>query len=133
MNFPTEAMADLPEEGRAMFLQTLEQMQVRDRWVQEQLAQQAAPCCSAHSIAFQYKQRHTRHNQLNKHQDSRWCNVMGCCTTTWHVLLLNHAPGMPLVCSLKQYNRLVERCFKECVSDFKSKNLDKEEEKVRHQ
>jgi len=61
MNFPTEAMADLPDEHRAMFLQTLEHMQVRD--------------------------------------------------------------------SLKLYNKLVERCFNDCVQDFRSKNLDKDEEK----
>jgi hypothetical protein len=33
--------------------------------------------------------------------------------------------------SLKLYNKLVERCFNDCVQDFRSKNLDKEEEKVR--
>jgi len=31
MNFPVEAMADLPEEHRAVFLQQREAMQVRDR------------------------------------------------------------------------------------------------------
>ena len=33
--------------------------------------------------------------------------------------------------SLKLYNKLVERCFNDCVQDFRSKNLDKDEEKVR--
>jgi hypothetical protein len=28
------------------------------------------------------------------------------------------------------YNALVERCFKDCVVDFRSKNLAKDEEKV---
>jgi hypothetical protein len=32
--------------------------------------------------------------------------------------------------SLKLYNNLVERCFKDCVLDFRSKNLAKDEEKV---
>jgi hypothetical protein len=33
--------------------------------------------------------------------------------------------------SLRLYNGLVERCFKDCVSEFRSKNLDKPEEQVR--
>lgn len=37
----------------------------------------------------------------------------------------------PSCCSLKLYNNLVEKCFKECVLDFRSKNLGKDEEKVR--
>jgi hypothetical protein len=37
----------------------------------------------------------------------------------------------PPCCSLRLYNSLVERCFKDCVSDFRSKNLAKDEEKVR--
>lgn len=35
-----------------------------------------------------------------------------------------------LVRSLRLYNALVERCFKDCVDDFRSKNLAKDEEKV---
>lgn len=35
MNFPVEAMADLPEEHKASFLQQLEHMQVRDRCGQQ--------------------------------------------------------------------------------------------------
>jgi hypothetical protein len=35
-----------------------------------------------------------------------------------------------LSCSLKLYNNLVERCFKDCVLDFRSKTLGKDEEKV---
>ncbi|KAK3236302.1 protein transporter tim9 [Cymbomonas tetramitiformis] len=31
--------------------------------------------------------------------------------------------------SLKMYNRLVERCFSNCVDTFRRKNLDKDEEK----
>ncbi|KAF8065645.1 TIM9 [Scenedesmus sp. PABB004] len=61
MNFPVEAMADLPDEHKASFLAQLEHMQVRD--------------------------------------------------------------------SLRLYNALVERCFKDCVADFRSKNLAKDEEK----
>jgi hypothetical protein len=33
MNFPVEAMADLPDEHKAAFLAQLEHMQVRDRCV----------------------------------------------------------------------------------------------------
>lgn len=33
MNFPLEAMAELPEEAKAAFMANLEHMQVRDRWV----------------------------------------------------------------------------------------------------
>eukprot|EP00878_Enallax_costatus_P005680 GHUV01005957.1.p1 GENE.GHUV01005957.1~~GHUV01005957.1.p1 ORF type:complete len:104 (+),score=22.50 GHUV01005957.1:305-616(+) len=61
MNFPVEAMADLPDDHKAAFLAQLEHMQVRD--------------------------------------------------------------------SLKLYNSLVERCFKDCVDEFRSKNLSKDEEK----
>eukprot|EP00877_Chromochloris_zofingiensis_P005016 jgi/Chrzof1/14515/Cz09g05200.t1 len=31
--------------------------------------------------------------------------------------------------SLRLYNSLVERCFKDCVDNFRSKNLEKDEEK----
>lgn len=34
------------------------------------------------------------------------------------------------LCSLRMYNSLVERCFKDCIDSFRSKNLDKAEEKV---
>lgn len=33
-------------------------------------------------------------------------------------------------CSLKLYNNLVEKCFKDCVLDFRSKNLGKDEQQV---
>jgi hypothetical protein len=33
-------------------------------------------------------------------------------------------------CSLKLYNNLVEKCFKDCVLDFRSKNLAKDEQQV---
>jgi import inner membrane translocase subunit TIM9 len=33
--------------------------------------------------------------------------------------------------SLKMYNNLVERCFKECAEDMRSKALTSSEEKVR--
>lgn len=35
------------------------------------------------------------------------------------------------ISSLRLYNGLVERCFRDCVDDFRSKNLSKDEEKVR--
>lgn len=34
--------------------------------------------------------------------------------------------------SLKMYNNLVERCFKECTEDMRSKSLSSSEEKVCH-
>lgn len=61
MNFPLEAMQDLPDEHKAAFLAALEHMQVRD--------------------------------------------------------------------SLRLYNGLVERCFKDCVDNFRSKSLDAAEDK----
>ena len=33
-----------------------------------------------------------------------------------------------LSCSLRMYNSLVERCFKDCVEGFRRKTLDKSEE-----
>lgn len=48
---------------------------------------------------------------------------MYCCC----VLLLCTAA---LYCSLKLYNNLVEKCFKDCVLDFRSKNLGKDEQQV---
>ncbi len=39
--------------------------------------------------------------------------------------------GLPsLVGSLKMYNGLVERCFKDCVDSFRRKDLEGSEEKV---
>ena len=34
------------------------------------------------------------------------------------------------VCSLKMYNNLVERCFRECAEDMRSKTLSAKEEQV---
>jgi hypothetical protein len=34
-------------------------------------------------------------------------------------------------CSLRMYNSLVERCFRDCVESFRRKDLDSTEEKVR--
>ena len=36
------------------------------------------------------------------------------------------------MCSLKLYNSLVERCFRDCVDSFRRKDLDSAEEKVLH-
>lgn len=33
-------------------------------------------------------------------------------------------------CSLRMYNSLVERCFKDCIETFRRKDLDSTEEKV---
>ncbi len=35
------------------------------------------------------------------------------------------------LCSLKMYNNLVERCFRECTEDMRSKTLSSKEEQVR--
>ena len=40
------------------------------------------------------------------------------------------APGPPSPRSLRMYNRLVERCFTDCVESFRRKDLDSAEEKV---
>ncbi|PHT72199.1 Mitochondrial import inner membrane translocase subunit Tim9, partial [Capsicum annuum] len=40
---------------------------------------------------------------------------------TLFAVVLNH-------CSLRMYNNLVERCFTDCVDNFKRKTLDKQEE-----
>lgn len=53
--------------------------------------------------------------------------------------MISHAPSLPLSTalssslarSLKLYNNLVERCFRDCVQDFRGKSLDSGEEKVR--
>ena len=49
-----------------------------------------------------------------------------------------YAPALPAPCrppvpprSLRMYNSLVERCFKDCVDSFRRKDLDATEEKVR--
>jgi hypothetical protein len=34
-------------------------------------------------------------------------------------------------CSLQMYNRLTERCFRECVDSFRRKAMDSTEERVR--
>lgn len=40
-------------------------------------------------------------------------------------------PHTPVARSLRMYNSLVERCFKDCVESFRRKDLDATEEKVR--
>lgn len=40
-------------------------------------------------------------------------------------------PTVPFPYSLRMYNSLVERCFRDCVSEFRSKDLNAGEEKVR--
>ena len=35
-----------------------------------------------------------------------------------------------LLCSLRMYNSLVEKCFKDCVESFRRKDLESTEEKV---
>jgi Tim10/DDP family zinc finger len=37
-----------------------------------------------------------------------------------------------LCCSLRMYNSLVEKCFRDCVDSFRRKDLESSEEKVRH-
>ena len=34
------------------------------------------------------------------------------------------------MCSLRMYNLLVEKCFKDCIDSFRRKDLDSNEEKV---
>lgn len=34
------------------------------------------------------------------------------------------------VCSLRMYNNVVERCFRDCVESFRRKDLDNNEERV---
>lgn len=41
------------------------------------------------------------------------------------------SPHTPPTRSLRMYNSLVERCFKDCVESFRRKDLDATEEKVR--
>ena len=43
--------------------------------------------------------------------------------------MMNMIEGMQTRDSLKMYNGLVERCFKECVDSFRRKNLDSTEER----
>ena len=44
-----------------------------------------------------------------------------------HKVLLNTGP---CACSLRMYNSVVERCFKDCVESFRRKDLEASEEKV---
>lgn len=37
---------------------------------------------------------------------------------------------VPCACSLRMYNSVVERCFKDCVESFRRKDLEASEEKV---
>ena len=43
--------------------------------------------------------------------------------------MMSMIEGMQTRDSLKMYNGLVERCFKECVDSFRRKNLDSTEER----
>lgn len=75
-----------------MFLQTLEQMQVRDRWVHEQLVQQGA----AHWTRLLCQPRHTRHSQLF-HFTMADTVSSGVEQHSGTSLVVNHAAGVPLM------------------------------------
>ena len=45
--------------------------------------------------------------------------------------MVDMVEGMQTRDSLRMYNRLVERCFSQCVTEFRRKNLDSTEERVR--
>ena len=47
-----------------------------------------------------------------------------------HTLFFHTLSLMQVRDSLKMYNNLVERCFKECAEDMRSKALSSGEEKV---
>ena len=53
------------------------------------------------------------------------CKVKVCC------LEFEPSDTRALCDSLRMYNGLVERCFKDCVESFRRKDLDSTEEKVR--
>ena len=44
--------------------------------------------------------------------------------------MVDMVEGMQTRDSLRMYNRLVERCFSQCVTEFRRKNLDSTEERV---
>lgn len=51
-----------------------------------------------------------------------------------HIIVWGYHGGLSentLICSLRMYNSLVEKCFKECVDGFRRKDLDATEERVR--
>ena len=52
-------------------------------------------------------------------------------TTSERCLLTRSKTPFPCEYSLRMYNRLVEKCFKDCVDSFRRKNLDSNEERVR--
>ena len=45
-------------------------------------------------------------------------------------VLLHLSVHLLYTCSLRMYNSLVERCFRDCVESFRRKDLDSTEEKV---
>jgi hypothetical protein len=118
MNFPVEAMADLPDEQKQAFLQQLEHMQVRDRQVTKRRRETRPKGqeSGAH-VRGEGGRRGGRTGGVGGARRRRRSRAH----PTQNTPNTNHNN------SLRLYNALVERCFKECVDDFRSKNLDKTE------
>lgn len=158
MNFPVEAMADLPDEHKAAFLAQLEHMQVRDRCVGRAahaysylLPRPALPAVAQSSAGLQadmlrlitFTPRKLFHVVLPGILYECWRlnlaaqDAMFPANTVASAGVVSCSNQSPadnelsyVFCSLKLYNSLVERCFRDCVDDFRSKNLAKDEEKV---
>lgn len=135
------AMQNLPAEQQQQLMQAIEQMQVRDRCARRPTGRRGRPCWLLPVEVLLY------HRCCSAPcPPPRWlgrCRRRGCCCRALAAVALwcagpprrHAAPPVPLLplctCrSLRMYNSLVERCFRDCVTEFRSKDLNAAEEKV---
>lgn len=116
LNFPIEeSVKGMQQDGRDTLSTALEHMQVRDRCVECACVCSISVCVPSATYGG------------CAHVCVRVCeaclHLRRSCKHT--IALASHAR------SLKMYNNLVERCFRECSEDMRSKTLNSKEEQVR--
>lgn len=124
---PLDGMADLPDKQKQQLMDSMETMQAKDR------------CGSVlQSGASDFPQAAARQPTASVHQSQQTYQQMLPLPSPARIVL--HGQGCACItrsdpttrcCSLRLYNSLVERCFCECVEEFRRRELDVGEEKVR--
>ena len=103
MNQAMEGLEGLPDSQKQDLMQKIEEMQVRDRYEGDEIT---FPIWSSALLLT-----HTRLSMSSQ-------RVLYVVTNR-------------MVCSLRMYNSLVQKCFTDCVESFRRKDLDSAEEKAR--
>lgn len=152
MNFSPEAVAGMSDEHRAAFLAQLEHMQIRDRCggggggptrpppllharrrcaaLPRPVAGRGAPhaggpLCRLRSTGCAPRRRPLAGRGVRRQR--------GVSPPPPPPHTRAAPPPLPPACvySMRLYNNLVQRCFNDCVDDFRSKHLTTGEEKAR--